>query len=857
MLELSFIASPEGASVDLSEIRIGQPEELVAQVNARLRACLTVEEACGLFARELYERCTVGAEPSLVLSRIYLTLPFQRLPRALREQAEARSGALIAPAETFLALVGTHGAAPEWCDVRSSVGHSAIRLDRKTIDSAPMLARCFEQMGLDLDAVGRVEPGIHLESVGRSFGLFHVLHARGSPFVPAQADFVEPHGVESVLGCGTVLLDGAVSIWIGFSRHVIGPDQAMPLLPMMPVLWQTLQSMYRRDAIFGSEVRTGVEGESGRVLPGDRAEIAGLEDRLWAQQTALARVYAEVKVKEHALVRTVAALQRREQELSSLNRGLEARVAEQLGQLERSNALKRYLSPEIANMVLSGDAPAQQTRKRNVTIVFADIPTFEDLSSELESEELIDILSAYHREMTGVLFEHGGTLDKFVSTRIMGFFGDPIPQDDHAARAVRAGLALRDHFRKVRESWFPAAEPELQVGIHTGYATVGNVGSEYRVDYTVVGRNVTIASSLQLDAPHGEVIVSARTSELVRELFSLEPLKLPVRSSSRPIAAFRVMGLKAPTERVSRASPTRDGAMATGATMSLHAPAVGRKLGHYLLEELVGRGGMGQVFRAQDERLHRTVAIKVVATELSMDAKFTERFLREARALASLNSPYITQIYSISENEIPAYFAMEFVEGTTLRQLLDAKKRLAVEEAFDIFHRVTLGLAAAAAKGVIHRDVKPENVMISRSGDVKLTDFGLVKSAGGDARMTSVGVIFGTPYYMSPEQGRGEDIDFRSDMYSAGAMLFELLTGEPPFRGPSALHILHRHQETPLPDLHTLEMSISPPAYSLIQRLMAKRPEDRYPSYDALIAALEDSGLVPTSGAMSRRLRAP
>ena len=150
----------------------------------------------------------------------------------------------------FLALLGTHGAQPEWCDIRASVGHAAIRLDRKTIDSAPMLSRCFEQMGLDLNAVGRVESGIHLEGVVRSFGLFHVLHARGSAFVPAHTDFVEPYAVESVLGCGTVLLDGAVSIWIGFSKQVIGADQAMPLLPMMPMFWQNIQSTYRRGAIF-------------------------------------------------------------------------------------------------------------------------------------------------------------------------------------------------------------------------------------------------------------------------------------------------------------------------------------------------------------------------------------------------------------------------------------------------------------------------------------------------------------------------------------------------------------------------------------------------------------------------------
>lgn len=584
----------------------------------------------------------------------------------------------------------------------------------------------------------------------------------------------------------------------------------------------------------------------------DRTELEGMEDRLWAQQTALARVYAELRVREHALSRTVEELKRREQELSVLNRGLEERVAEQLGQLERSNALKRYLSPEIANLVISGGATVLETRKRNLTLFYADIPAFDDLSAELESEELIDILSAYRREMTEVLFAHGGTLDKFVSARIIAFFGDPVPQEDHAVRAVKAGIAMRDLFRRLRDGWFPGSEADMQVGIHSGMATVGNVGSEQRVDYTVVGRNVGIASSLQQDAPPGDVIVSARTSELVRDHFSMEPVKLA--TSRRPVAALRVAGPKSMSEqnRVGSASLVRRPSSPPAAPVVYDAPAPGKRLGHYTLEELVGRGGMGQVFRARDERLHRVVAIKVVALELSSDHKFIERFMREARALASLNTPYITQIYSVSENEIPAYFAMEFVEGKTLRAHLDEYKTLGVEEALDIVHQVVAGLAIASHKGVIHRDVKPENVMLTRRGDVKITDFGLVKATDGDARTTTVGVIFGTPHYMSPEQARGEEIDFRADMYSTGAMLFELLTGEPPFRGPTAFNILYRHQEDPLPTLQQIGNTLPPRVYGIIERLMAKAREDRYGSYEELVRAIDEVRKLAASGVMSR-----
>ncbi len=237
--------------MDLSELRIGQPEELVSQASARLRGSASVEAACGLFAKELFDSCTVDGQPSLVLSRIYLTVPFRRLAPSIKERVTASAKRAVPSNERFLSLVGTHGVKPEWCDVRASAGHAAIPLDEATIASAPMLSRCFEQMGVELSAAERTETGIVVDGVGHSFGLFHVLHAKGSAFVPAQTDFVEPYAVESVLGTGTVLLDGAISIWIGFSRHVIGADQAMPLLPMMPMLWQSIQSTYRRGVIFG------------------------------------------------------------------------------------------------------------------------------------------------------------------------------------------------------------------------------------------------------------------------------------------------------------------------------------------------------------------------------------------------------------------------------------------------------------------------------------------------------------------------------------------------------------------------------------------------------------------------------
>ncbi len=255
--------------------------------------------------------------------------------------------------------------------------------------------------------------------------------------------------------------------------------------------------------------------------------------------------------------------------------------------------------------------------------------------------------------------------------------------------------------------------------------------------------------------------------------------------------------------------------------------------------EKLGEGGMGIVYKALDARLQRTVAIKVLPSELAADPTFLARFKREARALASLNSPYIAQIYTISDDDRPPFFAMEFVEGPTLRQVLNEQGRLPLRRSLDLLIQMARGLQEACEKGVIHRDIKPDNVMLTLKGQVKLTDFGLVKRVGGDPGMTTRGIVLGTPLYMSPEQARGEELDLRSDIYSLGATFFHMLVGEPPFRGDSAFAVMRKHEEEELPPLATLPGTISASVYAILQRMMAKKREDRFESYESLIEALE------------------
>jgi serine/threonine-protein kinase len=182
---------------------------------------------------------------------------------------------------------------------------------------------------------------------------------------------------------------------------------------------------------------------------------------------------------------------------------------------------------------------------------------------------------------------------------------------------------------------------------------------------------------------------------------------------------------------------------------------------------------------------------------------------------------------------------MELVEGPTLQRVLADQGKLALRRALDLVTQMAEGLQAAAERGVIHRDVKPENVILTLKGQVKLTDFGLAKAAGAEAGLTTRGIILGTPLYMSPEQARGEELDLRSDIYSLGATFFHMLAGEPPFRGDGALAVMRKHEEAALPELATLPPAVSPCVYQIIQRMMAKKRNERFESYEKLLEALE------------------
>ncbi|MDQ1362612.1 MAG: serine/threonine-protein kinase PpkA, partial [Pseudomonadota bacterium] len=253
----------------------------------------------------------------------------------------------------------------------------------------------------------------------------------------------------------------------------------------------------------------------------------------------------------------------------------------------------------------------------------------------------------------------------------------------------------------------------------------------------------------------------------------------------------------------------------------------------YKIEKQIGKGGMAKVYLALHEGLHRKVAIKVMALHLSEEAGFSDRFMREARILANLSHQNIVTVYDVNMHAGYHYIAMEYLPGgITLDMRM--KNGLTPQQGVEAIKQVAAALGFAHGKGIVHRDVKPDNIMFREDGTAVLTDFGIARSTDSSTKMTSTGTVVGTPHYMSPEQAQGQQIGPYSDIYSLGVVLFEVLAGKLPYDADSTIAIIFKHITEPVPTLEG-DLAIYQP---VLNRMMAKKVEDRYQNCAEIIADL-------------------
>jgi hypothetical protein len=264
---------------------------------------------------------------------------------------------------------------------------------------------------------------------------------------------------------------------------------------------------------------------------------------------------------------------------------------------------------------------------------------------------------------------------------------------------------------------------------------------------------------------------------------------------------------------------------------------IGSEIAGYVVEGKLGRGGQGQVFLARQLSLDRLVALKVMPPELAENENFVNRFVREARTLATFTHPNIVQVYDVGVSDGIFYFTMEAVQGQTLRDMLKAQGRVPMEVAVNLIKQCLRGLDRAAQASIIHRDIKPGNIIIDGQGIVKLVDFGLAERVED---MQDSSEVVGTPLFISPEQIQGKAVTSRADQYSLGATFYYLLTGHPPFHAKDVKSLLRKHLDEPRPDPCASAPEILGDLSVLVQRMMAVNPDERYPDFQTLFRELED-----------------
>ena len=264
----------------------------------------------------------------------------------------------------------------------------------------------------------------------------------------------------------------------------------------------------------------------------------------------------------------------------------------------------------------------------------------------------------------------------------------------------------------------------------------------------------------------------------------------------------------------------------------------GQMLGPYRIINQIGRGGMANVYKAYQASVDRYVAIKVLPTQLAESKEFATRFHQEARIIAMLEHPHILPVFDYGESDGIAYFVMRYLDAGTLKDKMESGRPLPLNDIDRIFTQLAEALSYAHSHGVVHRDLKPANALIDAFGNVFLTDFGIAKLLeSASPRLTQTDAVMGTPAYISPEQAQGQPVDQRSDIYSLGIILYEMVTGRVPFVADTPLAVLFKHISDPLPPPSTIKSDVPEPIEQVILKALAKDPQDRFTTASDFVTA--------------------